>query len=567
MSQAGQGPSSVVAQPVVTFGRDPAAYRHWQVAFDDNVATVSLAVDPDAGLRPGYELKSNSYDLGVDIELHDLVERLRFEHPEVQVVLLTSQQDKLFCAGANIQMLAGSTHSHKVNFCKFTNETRNGIEDATANSQQIWIAALNGTAAGGGYEMALACDEIILVDDRASTVSLPEVPLLGVLPGTGGLTRVVDKRHVRRDRADVFSTKAEGMKGKQALEWNLIDSTAPPSSFAAHVMARATERAAGSDRPTDEPGIALPSLNIAITEDGMQGRHVLVEYQRDVGAATLVIVAPTAAEAANPTEAKAAGADLWLLAAARELDAVILHLRFNEPELGTWIFKTEGDSVAVVAAEQLLADHPNDWFVREVRLLWARVLRRIDVSARTLIALVEPGSCFAGTLAELLWAADRTLMLDGEFQDDPEAPVGEAAIQLTTANEGWYRMSNGLTRLESRFWGCDNDLAAVLTEERQPLLAAEAMRLGLVTDNPDDIDWADEVRLLVEERNSFSPDALTGLEANLRFVGPETMESKIFARLTAWQNWIFQRPNASGASGALQRYGSGSRPEYDRQRV
>ena len=516
----------------IIFETDPSRYRHWRLEVDGDVATLTLAVDPTGGLRDDYELKLNSYDLGVDIELHDAVQRLRFEHPGVRAVVVTGGLDKVFCAGANIQMLAGSSHHHKVNFCKFTNETRNGIEDATTNSGQTYLAAVNGTAAGGGYELALTCDEILLVDDRSSAVSLPEVPLLAVLPGTGGLTRVVDKRHVRRDLADVFATKAEGVKGKQAVEWRLVDAVAPPSTFADLVHERAVARAATSDRPVGEEGVALGPLT---------RERVDVGIDRELGAATVTVRA-----FASVAEA---------LETCRELDDAILSLRFNEPEVGTWVLRTEGDADALLAAEEELAG--GGWLEREVRLFWARTLRRLDVSARTLVALIDAGSCFVGTLAELALVADRSFMLDDEV----------TTLRLSPANDGWYPMSNGLSRLATRFWGRAEDLDAALAVTGKDLPAPEADAVGLVTFVPDDLDWDDEIRLTLEERNSFSPDALSGLEASCRFAGPETMETKIFARLSAWQNWIFQRPNAVGPEGALQRHGTGTRPVYDRTRV
>ncbi len=548
----------------IDFQTDPARYRHWAVAIDTPVATVTMQVDPAGGLRPDYELKLNSYDLGVDIELHDVVQRLRFEHPEVRAVVLTGGVDKVFCAGANIQMLATSTHAHKVGFCKFTNETRNSIEDATAHSGQTWIAAVNGTAAGGGYELALACDEIVLVDDRSSAGSLPEVPLLAVLPGTGGLTRVVDKRHVRRDRADVFATRTEGVKGAQAVAWGLVDAVHPRSRFDDEVQARALARAATSDRPADAPGFTLSPL--AWTDHGDERRygHVAVRCERSLGAVHITVRAPTTPQPTDGAALVAAGADAWLLAACRELDHAFLHLRANEPELGTWMLRTEGDIAAVLAADEVLRSDGDHWLVREVRLFWARTLRRLDLSARTIVAAVEPGSCFAGTLAELLLAADRSFMLDGAWPDDGGAP---ATVVLHDGNDGWYPMVNGITRLAARAWGRPDALAAARARFGDALDAADATEVGLVTFTPDDLDWDDELRLTLEERNSFSPDALTGMEANHRVIGPETMESKIFARLTAWQNWIFQRPNAVGPDGALARFGTGSRPTFDRHRV
>jgi benzoyl-CoA-dihydrodiol lyase len=554
----------VTDRPPITFDTDPTRYRHWQLAIEPPVATLTMKVTAEAGLAGGYELKLNSYDLGVDIELYDAVQRLRLEHPEVKAVVVTGGLDKVFCSGANIQMLAGSSHGHKVNFCKFTNETRNGIEDATAHSGQTWIAAVNGTAAGGGYELALACDEIVLVDDRSSAVSLPEVPLLAVLPGTGGLTRVVDKRFVRRDLADVFATRTEGIKGQQAVDWGLVDAVAPRSRFDDVVRERALARAAESFRPAAGPGVSLPALSCSAGDDSLRYDHVTVTIERAVGAAHIEVGAPSGDPITTPDELVAAGSSAWVLAAVRELDDAILRLRFNEPEVGTWVLHTSGDAAAVTAVDDLLRDHAEHWLVNELRWYWARTLKRLDVSARTLVALVEPGSCFAGVLAELLLAADRSFMLDGP---DPERGLPPATIRLTEANDGWFPMSNGLSRLATRCWGRDGELAAARDQFGKDLLADEAAALGLVTFTPDDLDWDDEIRLMLEERNSFSPDALTGMEANYRFVGPETMETKIFARLTAWQNWVFQRPNAVGPDGALRRFGSGSRPDFDRARV
>jgi benzoyl-CoA-dihydrodiol lyase len=544
---------------------DPSSYRHWELSFDGPVATLTMRVTPDAGLRDDYELKLNSYDLGVDIELHDAVQRLRFEHPEVKAVVLTGGLDKVFCSGANIQMLAGSTHAHKVNFCKFTNETRNAIEDATAQSGQTWIAAVNGTAAGGGYELALACDEIVLVDDRSSAVSLPEVPLLAVLPGTGGLTRLVDKRGVRRDRADVFATRTEGIKGRQAVEWGMVDAVAPRSRFDGLVRERARARANESDRPDGGPGVSLPPLEVGVDDDGLRYGSVSVAIDRGLRAAFATVHAPTGREPSDPAELLAAGASAWVLSAVRELDDAILRLRFNEPEVGTWVLRTQGDPAPVAAAEELLAPGASDhWLAREVRLYWCRTLKRLDLSARTLVALVEPGSCFVGLLAELVLAADRSFMFDGTR---PDSDLAAPELRLTPANDGWFPTSNGLSRIATRFWGDDSGLDAARARVGKNLVAAEAADAGLVTFTPDDIDWDDEVRLALEERASFSPDALTGMEANLRFAGPETMETKIFGRLSAWQNWIFQRPNAAGSEGALRRFGTGSRPSYDRART
>ena len=549
--------------PPVDFETAPDRYRHWHLEVEGAVATLTLQVDPEGGLRADYELKLNSYDLAVDIELADAVQRLRFEYPEVHVVVITGGLDKVFCAGANIQMLAGSTHHHKVNFCKFTNETRNGIEDATSQSGQVWIAAVNGTAAGGGYELALACDEILLVDDLSSSVSLPEVPLLAVLPGTGGLTRVVDKRHVRRDLADVFATRAEGAKGTQALEWGLVDVIAPRSRFAETVRERAEARAAESDRPAVGPGVALPPLRWDGDGNTWRSDHVEVVANRELGTATITVHGPADPQPTTAEELVEAGAGAWLLAACRELDDALLRLRFNEPELGTWVLRTRGDAARVLGAEQVLHEAGDHWLGREVRLFWARTLKRLDLSARTLVALVDPGSCFAGTLAELVLASDRSFMLDEQEPSD----LPPATLHLTEANDGWYPMVNGLTRLASRFWGRDAELDAARSLIGKDLDAEAAGAAGLVTFTPDDIDWEDDVRLTLEERNGFSPDALTGMEANFRFVGPETMESKIFARLSAWQNWIFQRPNATGPEGALHRFGTGARPAFDRTRV
>jgi benzoyl-CoA-dihydrodiol lyase len=543
---------------MIDFERHPERYRHWSLSVDGDIATLVMAVDPDGGLAEGYTLKLNSYDLGVDIELADAVERLRFEHPEVHAVVITSGLERVFCAGANIAMLAQASHQHKVNFCKFTNETRLAIEDASLRSGQGYLCALNGTASGGGYELALACDEILLVDDRSSAVSLPEVALLGVLPGTGGLTRVTDKRLVRRDRADAFSTRAEGMRGAQAVEWGLVDRVVPKSGFDEAVRVRAAELAAQSDRPHHGPGIALTPLERAVEADGVRYPHVEASIDRELRAATVTVSGPAGALPSTPQAVVDAGAAFWPLAVARELDDLILHVRFNEPEVATLVFRTVGDVDAVLAVDDVLGRHADHWLVREVRLLLGRALRRIDLTSRTLVALAGEGSCFAGTLAELVLAADRSFLLD--VDDGPVVVLGDA-------NLGWYPMSNGLSRLASRCWGRPEQLKAAEATAGTRLAAADAAAAGLVTFTPDDLDWDDEVRLFLEERASFSPDALSGMEANLRFAGPETMETKIFARLSAWQNWIFNRPNASGADGALRRYGTGTRPEYDRTRV
>jgi benzoyl-CoA-dihydrodiol lyase len=552
------------ASPFISFAVDPSALQHWSVACDGPVATVTMSVRPDGGLLDDYELKLNSYDIAVDVELYDVVQRLRFEHPEVGAVVVTGGLDKVFCAGANIRMLAGSPHGHKVNFCKFTNETRNAIEEASARSGQVWLAAVNGTAAGGGYELALACDEILLIDDRSSAVSLPEIPLLAVLPGTGGLTRVVDKRKVRRDLADVFATRTEGVKGRQAVEWGLVDAIAPQSQFDELVRTRAEARASDSDRPREGSPVELPVFGSTsvIDDTGLRGEHVTVELDRVNGVARIDVSAPRTPQPDTAATLASAGAKGWLLAAALELDHAILHLRFNEPELGTWALATSGDPDAVVTAETVLA--ADDWLAREIRLYWGRALKRLDLTSRSLIALIEPGSCFAGTLAELALTADRAIMLDGSRDgDDRPAPT----LRLTEANDGWYPMSNDLSRLQTRFWQRDAALEAARALIGKDLDASEALAAELVTFAPDEIDWDDEVPVMLAERNSFSPDALTAMEANYRFVGPETMETKIFARLTAWQNWVFQRPNAVGPEGALQRFGSGSRPTFDRKRV
>ncbi len=549
----------------VNFDTDPKSYRHWVLEFDNSVATVKMKVDPAGGFRDDYELKLNSYDLGVDIELYDAVQRIRFEHPEVKSIVVTSAEDKVFCAGANIQMLAGSDHHHKVNFCKFTNETRNSIEDSTEFTGQTWIAAVNGTAAGGGYELALACDEIVLVDDKASTVSFPEVPLLAVLPGTGGLTRMVDKRHVRRDLADVFAVKAEGIKGAQAVKWGLVDEVVPKSRFEEHVKERALKRAEGSDRPSDERGISLTPLQREETDEGMSYPHLEVRYDRELGSAFLEIKAPSGPDNLDLAQVKAQGSAFWLLALCRELDDAALRMRFNQPEIGSWVFETTGDPEAVLATDELLKENANDWLVREIRHYIKRTFNRLELSSRTLVTLVKPGSCFVGTLAELVLVADRSLMLDGTFSDGESSSA--PFVVLTEANDGWYNMVNRISRLESRFYGRPNELREVRAAFGKRLSAKDCDDLGVVTFVFDEIDWEDEVRILLEEQASFSPDALTGLEANCRFVGPETMESKIFARLSAWQNWIFQRPNAVGTEGALKSYGTGSRPNYNHERI
>lgn len=550
----------------VEFRTDPARYRHWRVEVDGPVATLTMDVDEQGGLVPGYELKLNSYDLGVDIELYDAVQRLRFEHPGVRTVVVTSGKEKIFCAGANIRMLAASEHAWKVNFCKFTNETRNGIEDATANSGQTYLAACNGTASGGGYELALACDHIMLVDDRSSTVSLPELPLLGVLPGTGGLTRVTDKRHVRRDRADYFATKAEGLGGKKAVTWRLVDEAVSRTAWDATVAERARELAARSTRPAGARGVALTPLDKTRTGDEIAYRHVTAKLDRDAAAVEITVAGPAAGAPEDVAGVHAQGAEFWTLAMTRELDDLILDLRTNEPSLGTWLLRTAGDPLKVLDHDRLLLENAGDWLANEIVLYLKRTLKRLDVTSRSLIALIEPGSCFAGSLLELALAADRSYHLEGVFEDvDPDAEP--ATVAVDAMNLGPLPMGNGLTRLETRFLGDDEGLAAVRDAAAKPLEAGDAERLGLVTFAPDDIDWDEEVRIAVEERAGFSPDALTGLEANYRFPGPETLETKIFGRLTAWQNWIFNRPNASGPDGALRRYGTGRRADFDRKRV
>jgi len=549
---------------MIEFRTQPDRYKHWDLSVDGPVATLTMDVDEEAGLAPGYELKMNSYDLGVDIELYDAIQRLRFEHPEVGAVVITSGQERIFCAGANIKMLGGSSHDHKVNFCKFTNETRNSIEDATDHSHQAYICAINGTAAGGGYELALATDRIIMADDNATTVSLPEVPLLAVLPGTGGLTRVVDKRKVRRDHADFFCTIEEGVKGKRAVDWRLVDEVVPRSKLIERALEVARERAEQSDRPKDAAGVALGELDAEFKDDAVVYSHVTVDIDRKHGTAEITIKGPDDGAPDSRDAMVEQGAAFWPLAVARELDNAILHLRFNETELGTWLFKTEGDADKVEAHDAFLAEHAADWLVREITLYVKRTLKRVDVTSRSIFALIEPGSCCAGTLFELVLAADRSYMLDGQFEGD-NRPA--AAIRLTPMNFGPYPMVNGLTRLESRFLGEDDKIAALEKRIGEDIEAAAAEADGLVTFAPDDIDWEDEVRIAVEERAAFSPDALTGMEASLRFAGPETLESKIFGRLTAWQNWIFQRPNAAGEHGALKLYGSGDRAEFDKKRV
>jgi benzoyl-CoA-dihydrodiol lyase len=548
----------------IDFQTEPARYRHWKLKVEGDLATLVMDVDEKSALFEGYDLKLNSYDLGVDIELADAIERLRFEHPDVRVLVLRSAKPRVFSAGANIRMLAGASHAHKVNFCKFTNETRNGIEDLSENSGIKSICAINGTAAGGGYELALATDYIMLIDDGAAAVSLPELPLLAVLPGTGGLTRVSDKRRVRRDHADVFCTTEEGVKGKRAVEWRLVDAAVPGSKFDETIAARAKEFAAQSGRATSGSGIKLTPLMRKFTDDGIQYGTLTVELDRAARIATIHVRGPAAPPPASADAMVALGAEFWPLKLARELDDAILHIRLNELDIAAIVFKSAGDPNEVLAYDRFLDANAQHWLVREIRLLWKRVLKRVDLTSRSLVTLIEPGSCFAGTLAELPFASDRSYMLIGGRGGDNKPP---AAIALADANFAPYPMANGLTRLASRFLAAPDDLERAKAERGKPIDAETAQRLGLVTFALDDIDWDDEVRVFLEERASFSPDALTGMEANLRFAGPETMESKIFARLTAWQNWIFQRPNAIGENGALKRYGSGHKPAFDTRRV
>jgi benzoyl-CoA-dihydrodiol lyase len=552
--------------PVVSFSTAPDRYRHWGLEVDGEVATATLTVDENGGLVGGYELKMNSYDLGVDIELYDLVQRLRFEHPGVKSVVMTGGLERMFCAGANIRMLAQSSHGWKVNFCKFTNETRNGIEDATANSGQTWIAALNGTAAGGGYELALACDQIVLIDDGSSAVSLPEVPLLGVLPGTGGLTRVVDKRFVRKDRADLFATKSEGYRGATAVQWGLIDATVPRHAFAEEIKRRAAEAAATSKRPVGAQGVQLTPLARQDSDGEINYPYVSAKIDRAGRRVDITVHGPTKAPPADASAVLAEGVDYWPMALTRALDDLILHLRTNELEIGSWVLRTVGDVDLVLAYDAQLGELSDDWFVSEVHHYYKRTLKRLDVTSRSLFAVIEPGSCFVGLLLELALAADRQYMLEGVYEDvDPDAE--RATIVVTASNDGAFPMGNDISRLASRFWGRNDDVDAARARVGQKLDAAAAVELGLVTMALDDIDFADELRIVLEERASLSPDALTGMEANHRFVGPETMETKIFGRLTAWQNWIFLRPNASGPDGALRRFGTGRKGEYDLKRV
>jgi benzoyl-CoA-dihydrodiol lyase len=549
---------------MIDFQTGPERYRHWKLAFDGRVATLALDVDENGGINPGYELKLNSYDLGVDIELHDVMQRLRFEHPEIACVIITSAKQRVFCAGANIRMLALAEHGFKVNFCKFTNETRNAIEDAGAGSDQHYIAVINGACAGGGYELALAADYIIIADDGSTSVSLPEVPLLAVLPGTGGLTRLIDKRRVRRDRADFFCTTEEGVKGKRAVEWRLADEAVAPSRLAEAAARKAAEYAERSTRPAGAAGVALTPLSRRFGKDRVEYGSVTVEIERDRAVANIIVRGPASAAPASPEALARMDASFWPLAMARELDDALLHLRFNEEAIGTWIFRTEGDARLVETYDQLLLGNREHWLAREITLHLKRTFKRLDVSSRSLFALIEPGSCFCGTLLELALAADRAYMLNGGREGDELAP---AAIRLSGMNFGPLPMCNGLSRVASRFLGEPAHAEALERRAGEAMEAELAAELGLVGFIPDEIDWDDEVRLALEERAAFSPDALTGMEASLRFGGPETIETKIFARLSAWQNWIFQRPNATGENGALKRYGSGKRAAFDPRRA
>lgn len=549
----------------IDFQTDPSRYKHWRVKYDGEVAHLFMDVNDKEGLFDGYELKLNSYDLGVDIELADVVQRMRFEHPEVKTVIVQSGKDNVFCAGANIRMLAGADHAHKVNFCKFTNETRNTFEAAKEDSGQNYICAIKGACAGGGYELALACNHIMLVDDSSSSVALPEVPLLAVLPGTGGLTRVTDKRKVRRDLADVFCSIEEGVKGKRAVEWALVDEVVPNSKFEEIVAERAKEIAKDSKRPSDAKGVELKPLDRTINDDGsLSYTFVDVTIDRAARKATITISGPNEDAPASMDDFQAQGSDAYMLRLARELDDAILHLRLNEMEVGLLIFRTQGDPQKVAAHEELLLANQDHWLANEVLKYWKRVLKRVDVTSRSMVALVEHGSCYAGFLSELLFAVDRAYMMDGAFDGD-NRPI--ATITLGASNFGFYPMSNDLTRLQTRFLGTPEQVDTIENNKGKALEASDAQDLGLVTYAFDDVDWEDEIRIFMEERASFSPDAMTGMEANLRFAGPETMETRIFGRLTAWQNWIFQRPNAVGEEGALRRYGTGTRGDYNMKRV
>jgi benzoyl-CoA-dihydrodiol lyase len=554
--------SGASEKPFFTYDTHPDRYAHWKLSYHDSIATLMLDVDEDRGINPGYKLKLNSYDLGVDIELADALQRIRFEHPEVRCVIVTSGKERVFCSGANIFMLGLSSHAWKVNFCKFTNETRNGIEDSSRHSGLKFIAACNGTTAGGGYELALACDEIILIDDRSSAVSLPEVPLLGVLPGTGGLTRITDKRKVRRDHADVFCTLVEGVRAPRAKEWRLIDDSAKPQQFKETLQRHAQELAAQSDRPQDTKGVALTPLERQVDATGYRYAHVDVRIDRKGRSATITVSAPAARQPDDPDAILALGASWWPLAMARELDDAILLLRTNEPEIGTWLLKTAGDPALVLAADATLERHASNWFVRETTGMLRRTLARLDVTSRTLYALIDTGSCFAGTLLELALAADRGYMLAL-----PDGHAGAPQLALSTMNFGAYPMVNGLPRLAARFYNDEPPIARARASVGHAIPVGEALELGLITAAPDELDWSDEIRIALEERASLSPDALTGMEANLRFGAVETMETRVFGRLSAWQNWIFIRPNAVGGSGALKVFGTGNKARFNWERV
>ena len=549
--------------PPLDFRTEPTAYRHWKLNIEPPIAELILEVQETGGIAPGYELKQNSYDLGVDIELADAVQRLRFERPDVRSVVLRSGKPGIFCAGANIRMLAGASHAHKVNFCKFTNETRNALEEASAESGQRYLAAIGGTAAGGGYELALATDYLLLIDDGNAAVSLPEVPLLAVLPGTGGLTRLTDKRRIRRDLADVFCTLEEGARGARALAWRLVDEIALRSQFDAAVRTRALELGTRSDRPENDVGIELTRLERSAGANGIHYRYLDLTFDDALATATLTLRGPERDLPDDHTQARALGAELWALALLRALDDALLHIRFNLPNIATLQLRSEGDLDRVLQHDTWLHEHASVWWVREIALFAKRTLKRLDLTSRTLVALVEPGSCFGGFLAEILFAVDRSYMLNGTLDDSADA----ATIALSESNFGTLPMSNGLSRLATRFYGDPDAVTRLRACVGEPLDAGAAENAGLVTFAPDEIDWRDEIRLFLEERASFSPDALTAMEANLRFAGPETMETKIFARLSAWQNWVFQRPNAVGDDGALKRYGTGTRPRYDKTRI
>jgi benzoyl-CoA-dihydrodiol lyase len=545
----------------VDYRTDPSRYRHWRLSFDGPVATLTMDVAEDGGLRPGYKLKLNSYDLGVDIEMHDALQRIRFEHPEIRSVVITSAKNRIFCSGANIYMLGLSSHAWKVNFCKFTNETRNGIEDSSAHSGLKFLAACNGTTAGGGYELALACDEIILVDDRSSAVSLPELPLLGVLPGTGGLTRITDKRKVRRDHADIFCTNPDGVRGQRAKDWRLVDDAVKPQQFAEHIKQRARELAAQSNRPSDAKGVTLAPLKRAVDDAGLHYEHVDVALNREARTATFTVRAPESATEDSIDKVLAAGVRWWPLQMARELDDAILHLRTSELDLGLWMIKTTGNADAVLAIDDFILNHQDNWFVREVLGMMRRTFSRLDVSSRSIYAIVEPGSCFVGTLLELALAADRIYMRD------TQESAAIATVTLSRMNFGALPMPNHLSRLAARFYQDASQLDALRSRIGAKLSPHEALDAGLVTVAPDDLDWEDEIRQAIESRAALSPDALTGLEANLRFGAAETLETRVFGRLSAWQNWIFIRPNAVGANGALKVYGTGAPVKFNWERV